>query len=75
MAVRSAIPRTNWASPALGGVEYFFNRRTTFKIEGRFMFVDDFGPSDPSGFAATFGIKRYSSLSVIREGPGRRGSL
>ena len=43
----------------LGGVEYFFNRRTTFKIEGRFMFVDDFGPSDPSGFAATFGIKRY----------------
>jgi hypothetical protein len=43
----------------LGGVEYFFNRRTTFKIEGRFMFVDDFGPSEPSGFAATFGIKRY----------------
>jgi hypothetical protein len=43
----------------LGGVEYFFNRRTTFKIEGRLMFVDDFGPSDPSGFAATFGIKRY----------------
>lgn len=43
----------------LGGVEYFFNRRTTFKIEGRLMLVDDFGPSDPSGFAATFGIKRY----------------
>jgi Outer membrane protein beta-barrel domain len=43
----------------LGGVEYFFNRRTTFKIEGRFMFVDDFGLSEPSGFAATFGIKRY----------------
>ena len=43
----------------LGGVEYFFNRRTTFKIEGRLMFTDDFGPSDPSGFAATFGIKHY----------------
>ena len=33
--------------------------KTTFKIEGRFMFTDDFGPSEPSGFAATFGIKRY----------------
>ena len=43
----------------LGGVEYFFNRRTTFKIEGRVHFVDDFGPSDPSGVSATFGIKRY----------------
>jgi hypothetical protein len=43
----------------LGGVEYFFHRRTTFKIEGRFMFVDDVGFSDPSGFAATFGIKQY----------------
>lgn len=43
----------------LGGVEYFFNRRTTFKIEGRFMFADDFDGSEPSGFAATFGIKQY----------------
>jgi hypothetical protein len=44
---------------ALGGVEYFFRRRTTFKIEGRLLLVDDFGPSEPSGFAATFGIKQY----------------
>jgi opacity protein-like surface antigen len=44
---------------ALGGVEYFFHRRTTFKIEGRFHFVDDVGLSDPSGFAVTFGIKQY----------------
>jgi len=51
--------QTELGVTALGGVEYFFNRRTTFKIEGRFHFVDDIGPSDPSGFAATFGIKRY----------------
>src|SRR5688500_15415148 len=43
----------------LGGVEYFFNRRTTFKIEGRVFFVDDFDSSDPSGIAVTFGVKRY----------------
>jgi hypothetical protein len=43
----------------LGGVEYFFNRRTTFKIEGRFHFIDDVDLSEPSGFVATFGIKRY----------------
>lgn len=43
----------------LGGVEYFFNRRTTFKIEGRLQFVGDVRGADPSGFAATFGVKRY----------------
>ncbi|HEY8549849.1 MAG TPA: hypothetical protein VIL35_07850 [Vicinamibacterales bacterium] len=43
----------------LGGVEYFFRRRTTFKIEGRIQFVDEVRFADPSGFAATFGIKHY----------------
>jgi hypothetical protein len=43
----------------LGGVEYFFDRRTTFKIEGRFQFVDDVLGADPSGAAVTFGMKWY----------------
>ena len=51
--------QTELGGTGLGGVEYFFNRRTTFKIEGRVHFVEDFGPSDPSGVSATFGIKYY----------------
>jgi hypothetical protein len=43
----------------LGGAEYFFDRRTSFKFEGRFQFVGDDVFGDPSGLAATFGIKRY----------------
>ena len=43
----------------LGGAEYFFDRRTSFKFEGRLQFVGDDAFGDPSGLAATFGIKRY----------------
>jgi hypothetical protein len=43
----------------LGGVEYFFNRRTTLKLEGRGMFVEDAFGLDPGGFAATIGVKHY----------------
>jgi opacity protein-like surface antigen len=44
---------------ALGGAEYFFNRRTSLKFEGRAMFVDDAFGLDPGGFAGTVGVKRY----------------
>jgi Outer membrane protein beta-barrel domain len=43
----------------LGGIEYFLNRRTTLKFEGRYQFVDDVFGIDPAGFALTAGIKRY----------------
>lgn len=43
----------------LGGVEVFLNRAWTFKIEGRYQWVDDRPSSDPDGFALTFGVKRY----------------
>jgi opacity protein-like surface antigen len=44
---------------ALGGAEYFFNRRTSVKFEGRAQFVDDAFGVDPGGFAGTVGVKRY----------------
>ncbi len=56
---RSLRDDTEVGLSVLGGAEYFFDRRTTFKIEGRFQFVDDVLFSDPSGFAATFGVKWY----------------
>jgi hypothetical protein len=43
----------------LGGVEYFFNRRTALKFEGRAMFVDDAFGFDPGGFSGTVGVKWY----------------
>jgi opacity protein-like surface antigen len=43
----------------LGGVEVFLNREWTFKLEGRYQWVDDRPLYDPDGFALTFGIKRY----------------
>ncbi len=44
---------------ALGGVEYFLNRRVSLKAEGRFQHVEDTNGFDPSGVALTFGVKRY----------------
>lgn len=43
----------------LGGVEVFLNRAWTFKVEGRYQWVDDRPLYDPDGFALTFGVKRY----------------
>jgi opacity protein-like surface antigen len=50
---------TNVGVSGLGGVEVFLNREWTFKIEGRYQWVDDRPAYDPDGFAMTFGIKRY----------------
>jgi hypothetical protein len=43
----------------LGGVEYFFRRRTSFKFEGRALFVDDVFGLDPGGVSGTAGVKWY----------------
>lgn len=43
----------------LGGVEYFFDRRTTLKFEGRIQLINEFLGAEPSGVAVTFGLKRY----------------
>jgi hypothetical protein len=43
----------------LGGAEYFFNRLTTIKFEGRAQIVDDAFGFSAGGFAATVGVKRY----------------
>jgi hypothetical protein len=43
----------------LGGVEYFFRRRTSLKFEGRAQFVDDVFSLDPGGFSGTAGVKWY----------------
>jgi opacity protein-like surface antigen len=50
---------SNLGISGLGGVEVFLNRAWTFKIEGRYQWVDDRPAYDPDGFALTFGIKRY----------------
>lgn len=44
---------------ALGGIEYFINRTVSLKGEGRYQWVDDVVFGDPSGFVATFGVKKY----------------
>jgi opacity protein-like surface antigen len=43
----------------LGGIEYFFNRNATLKMEGRALFVEDTFGLETGGFAATFGVKWY----------------
>ena len=43
----------------LGGVEYFFRRRTSLKFEGRAHFVDDVFGFDPGGVSGTAGVKWY----------------
>jgi hypothetical protein len=43
----------------LGGVEYFFRRRTSLKFEGRALFVDDVFGLDPGGVSGTAGVKWY----------------
>ena len=43
----------------LGGVEYFFRRRTSLKFEGRALFIDDVFGLDPGGFSGTAGVKWY----------------
>ena len=43
----------------LGGVEYFFRRRTSLKFEGRAHFIDDAFGLDPGGFSGTAGVKWY----------------
>jgi opacity protein-like surface antigen len=43
----------------LGGVELFLSREWTFKAEGRYQSVGESRRVDPSGFALTFGVKRY----------------
>ncbi len=50
---------TNVGVSGLGGVEVFLNRQWTFKIEGRYQWVDDRPLLEPDGFALTFGVKRY----------------
>jgi len=43
-----------------GGIEYFLNRHVTLKGEARYHRIDrPLGGPDPSGWAATLGIKRY----------------
>ena len=42
-----------------GGVEYFFNRTVTFKGEGRYQAVKDYGRINPSGVTFTAGLKTY----------------
>jgi opacity protein-like surface antigen len=44
---------------AIGGVEYFLNRRVSLKAEGRLQFLNDVFGRDPSGLALSFGVKRY----------------
>ncbi len=43
----------------LAGVEYFLERRTVLKAEGRFNIVDDFADTNPSGLALMVGVKHY----------------
>ena len=44
----------------LGGVEYFFNRNSTFTGEARYQFVGDTRNGyNPSGLVLLFGLKRY----------------
>jgi hypothetical protein len=43
----------------LGGVEYFFRRRTSLKFEGRVQFVDDAFGFGASGVSGTAGVKWY----------------
>jgi hypothetical protein len=43
----------------LGGTEYFFNRRTSLKFEGRLQPVDRQFYGRLTSFAATVGVKRY----------------
>jgi opacity protein-like surface antigen len=51
--------QTKASFSALGGVEYFLNRHVSLKGEGRYQHVEDTNGFDPSGFALTFGVKRY----------------
>lgn len=50
---------TKPAFNALGGVEYFVNRRVSLKMEGRVQLLDNVFGRDPSGVALSFGVKRY----------------
>ena len=43
----------------LGGVEYFFGRRTSLKFEGRVQFVDDAFGLGAGGVSGTAGVKWY----------------
>jgi Outer membrane protein beta-barrel domain len=43
----------------LGGVEYFFRRRTSLKFEGRVQFVDDAFGTGHGGVSGTAGVKWY----------------
>ncbi len=43
-----------------GGTEYFFTRRSAFKVEGRYHWVEDTTTGfNPSGLGLTAGIKTY----------------
>lgn len=51
---------TKVGGDVLGGVEYFFNRTATVKVEGRYQFVDRTALGiDPSGFVLLVGLKQY----------------
>jgi hypothetical protein len=50
---------TNVGTNVLGGFEFFFNRASTLKIEGRYQWVQDRPNLDPDGFGVLVGFKRY----------------
>jgi opacity protein-like surface antigen len=51
---------TKAGGDVLAGVEYFFNRTATVKVEGRYQFVGKTTLGiDPSGFMLLVGLKQY----------------
>jgi opacity protein-like surface antigen len=42
-----------------GGLEFFTNRTTTIKVEGRYHLVPNVNGFDPDGVALTVGLKKY----------------